>query len=101
MAPLRRREWPEGCFFASVAAEFGARDGPLRERVSKGHEQWVGLLAHNARLAVEAGQLSPDANPDRLALELSTILTGADIAYLLHRDPTVLDAIRDAIAAHL
>jgi AcrR family transcriptional regulator len=95
------REWPEGCFFALVAAEVGARDGPIRDRVAEGHDQWVGLLTDNARRAVDAGELAGSIEPDRLALELSTMLTGADVAYLLHRDRTLLDGVRRVIRARL
>lgn len=95
------REWPEGCFFASVAAEVGARDGPVRDRVAAGHDRWVGLLVDSARRAVEDGDLPDAVDPDGLALELSTMLTGADVAYLLHRDPDLLDRVRRAIRDRL
>jgi AcrR family transcriptional regulator len=98
---IARRQWPEGCFFASVAAEVGAGDGPLRDRVAEGQKEWVGLLAYNARRAIEGGQLSGASDPDGIALELSTMLTGIDIAYLLHRDAELLERIRVIIRERL
>lgn len=98
---IARRQWPEGCFFASVAAEVGAGDGPLRDRVAEGQKEWVGLLAHNARRAIEDRQLAGASDPDRIALELSTMLTGVDIAYLLHRDAELLERVRRIIRERL
>jgi len=42
-----------------------------------------------------------DTDPERLTIELSTTLTGADISYLLHEDATILDAIRTTIRSRL
>ena len=98
---VARRRWPEGCFFASVAAEVGSGDGPLRDRVAEGQKEWVGLLAYNARRAIEEGQLAGASDPDRIALELSTMLTGVDIAYLLHRDAELLDRVRRIVHERL
>ncbi|MBX2802743.1 MAG: TetR/AcrR family transcriptional regulator [Myxococcales bacterium] len=95
---LEGREWPTGCFFATVAADVGGHPGPVRDRVADNQQQWVALLARNAQIALERGEL-PGCEPDagQLALELSTMLTGADIAYLLHGDPAVLTGVRAAI----
>ncbi len=94
---VERRVFPGGCFFASVASEVSSRPGPVRDRVADEQKQWTGLLTENAERAVEAGQLPTDTDPEQLTLELSTMLTGADIAYLLHEDPAILDTIRTTI----
>jgi AcrR family transcriptional regulator len=96
-----RRVWPSGCFFASVASEVGPRPGPVRDRIAAGQLRWVALLAQNAREAVDAGRLPASVEPEQLGLELSTMLTGADIAYLLHRDSRILDRIGTAIRTRL
>ncbi len=98
---VARRRWPEGCFFASVAAEVGAGDGPLRDRVAAGQNEWVGLLAYNARYAIDEKQLASTSDPERVALELSTMLTGVDIAYLLHRDVELLERVRRIVRERL
>jgi len=98
---IARRQWPEGCFFASVAAEIGAGDGPLRDRVAEGQKEWVGLLAHNADRAIDNEEFHADSDPDQIALELSTMLTGIDIAYLLHRDGELLERVRRIVRARL
>lgn len=99
---VERRVFPGGCFFASVASEVSSRPGPVRDRVAAEQKQWTSLLVENARQATQAGELPPPADPpERLALALSTMLTGADIAYLLHEDPAILQGVRDTIRARL
>jgi AcrR family transcriptional regulator len=99
---VERRVFPGGCFFASVASEVGSRPGPVRDRVASEQKRWTGLLLENAREAVRSGELDPDAStPEQLVLELSTMLTGADVAYLLHDDPAILEGVRAAIRARL
>lgn len=98
---VARRVFPGGCFFASVAAEVGARGGPLRERIRKEQKEWVALLADNVDRARAAGDLPEAADPTQIALELSALLTGADVAFLLHEDPAILSGIRRAIRTRL
>ncbi len=98
---VERRVFPGGCFFASVASEVSNRPGPVRDRVADEQRQWTSLLTENAKQAIEAGELPTDTDPEQLTLELSTMLTGADIAYLLHEDPTILQAIRATIRTRL
>lgn len=98
---VERREWPSGCFFASVAAEVGGRTGAIRDRIADDQKQWVWLLTENARHALANRELEFDGEPELLALELSTMLTGADIAYLLHGDLGILNLIRMSIRSRL
>ena len=95
------RVFPGGCFFASVAAEVGARPGPLRDRIRIEQRRWVGLLADNVSEARVQGHLDPDTDSGQLALELGALLTGADVAFLLHEDPAIIDAVRLAIGRRL
>jgi AcrR family transcriptional regulator len=98
---IEHREWPHGCFFASVAAEVGGRAGPVRDRVAADQKQWVGLLTDNARKGLKARRLKFAGSPEQLALELSAMLTGVDIAYLLHGEAELLRRIRVAIRSRL
>ncbi len=95
------REWPSGCFFASVASEVGGRPGPIRDRVAMDQQQWTSLLRHSATRAAELGHLRSAESPEQLAFELGVMLTGADIAYLLHRDPVILERVRSALESRL
>ncbi len=98
---VRERVFPGGCFFASVAAEMGPRPGDLRDRIREEQKLWVGLLAENARAAKKADDLQKGVEPGQLALELSALLTGADIAFLLHEDPQIIEGVRNAIHTRL
>lgn len=95
------REWPSGCFFASVASEVGGRPGPIRDRVAADQKQWVALLTSSARRAAERGELRAGESPEQLAFELSAMLTGADIAYLLHGDERILARVRAALQSRV
>lgn len=46
-------------------------------------------------------ELPAAEDPEQLAAELSTVLTGADIAYLLHEDRSILDRVRVGIRARV
>ena len=52
-------------------------------------------------VVMESRSMPTDTDPERLTIELSTTLTGADISYLLHEDATILDAIRTTIRSRL
>lgn len=98
---IERRVFPGGCFFASVASEVSSRPGAVRERIAREQRDWTGLLSANVTQAVRNGELPLDLDPDAMTLELGTMLTGADIAYLLHEDPAILEGIRNIIRARL
>lgn len=98
---VERRVFPGGCFFASVASEVSSRPGPVRNRVADEQKQWTALLAENAKHASKSGELPTEVDPKQLTLELSTMLTGADIAFLLHEDPAIINGIRTTIRTKL
>jgi AcrR family transcriptional regulator len=98
---VQRRDYPGGCFFASVAAEVGSRPGPVRDLIAAEHDAWIGLLADHARRAADGGELPIGTDPVRLAIELGAMLTGADIAYLLHDDPRIIETVRTAVNTRL
>jgi len=64
-------------------------------------KQWASLLRQSATRAAELGQLRSEESPEQLAFELGVMLTGADIVYLLHRDPEILERVRSALQARL
>lgn len=98
---VERRVFPGGCFFASVASEVSSQPGPVRDHVADEQRQWTDLLTENVKHAIDSDELPPDTDPGQLTVELSTMLTGADIAYLLHEDPTILETIRNSIKTKL
>jgi AcrR family transcriptional regulator len=71
---------PGGCFFASVAAEFDGRRGPVHERVAHLIGQWWNLLAQLIEEAQRLGQLSAEPRARELCLELYGIELAANLA---------------------
>jgi len=98
---LERRVFPGGCFFVTVAAEFDARPGPVRERVAETQRDWMQFLESLATAAQAEGELAPDVDPAQLAFELNAFLEVADLLYLLMDDPAVMERTRIAIDSTL
>jgi hypothetical protein len=69
--------------------------------VARDQKQWASLLRQCATRAAELRQLRSEESPEQLAFELGAMLTGADIVYLLHRDPEILERVRSALQARL
>jgi AcrR family transcriptional regulator len=92
-----RGVFPGGCFFASTAAEFDSRGGPIRDRVRAVLTGWDELLEANLR----AAELAQGADIDQLIFEINAALHEANGHYLLYRDPAALDRARTAIADRL
>ncbi len=59
-----------GCFFASVAAEFDCRTGPVRDAIAQMIEQWFAGLAAVIVTARKLRQLRNDVDVDALILKL-------------------------------
>jgi hypothetical protein len=79
----------------------GGRHGPVRDRVALYQRQWRELLAQTTSQAHGAHELAAGTDPDQLAFELGAILTGSDIAAVLHDDNTIIDRARQAVRARL
>jgi AcrR family transcriptional regulator len=92
-----RGVFPGGCFFASTAAEWDTRPGPIRDRVRAVMAGWDELLHANIGAAQRHGQLPPDLDVDQLVFEINALLHEANGHYLLFRDPATLDRARQAI----
>lgn len=94
---IENRTLPGGCFFAAVAAELGARPGPLRERVAANQKDWIRVLTEAANEAMSRNELRGDTDVATLVFELNALVIAANTAYILHDDPAVLDRARTAI----
>jgi AcrR family transcriptional regulator len=98
---LREPPFPGGCFLTTASVEFDARPGPVNQAVKEVMERWVGVLEHEAHLAVEAGELPSDTDPSDVAFTLNALAVGANCDYQLHRDPRALQRARRAMASVL
>jgi AcrR family transcriptional regulator len=94
---VERGVFPGGCFFASTAAEWDTRPGPIRDRVRAVLAGWDDLLEANLR----AAQLPDGADIPQLIFEINALLHEANGHYLLFRDPATLDRARTALANRL
>ncbi len=91
---LERGVFPGGCFWASAAAEFDDRPGPVREVISAGVLAWMGELARQASFA---GVDEPAA----LAFEIYSLGLGANACSRLLADGGAFGRARVAIERRL
>lgn len=98
---VKRGVFPGGCFFASTAAEWDSRPGPVHDRVLAVLAGWSELLDASVRAAQQAGDLERDIDPGQLTFELNALLHEANGSYLLFRDAAALDRARQAIGDRL
>ena len=98
---VERRVFPGGCFFAAVAAEVGARPGPVRERIALYQQEWMDLLARTADQALAAGELDTGADGRQVAFEINALLVAANTAFMLHEDRVALERARCGIEARI
>jgi AcrR family transcriptional regulator len=87
---MEGRVFPGGCFWASAAAEFDARPGPVRDAVREAVGAWIGGLESEA----EAAGFD---DPAQLAFELHSIAQGANSAFQLFGDRDAFARARTAI----
>jgi AcrR family transcriptional regulator len=98
---VQRGVFPGGCFFASTAAEWDTRPGPIRDRVRAVLAGWDELLEANLRAAQRHGDLARDADIGQLVFEINALLHEANGHYLLFRDTAALARAQTAIADRL
>jgi AcrR family transcriptional regulator len=94
---LRRRTFPGGCFFASVAAEVDGHPGALRDRIAAIQRGWVMLLEQCVAEAQRAGSIARRAEPRQVAFEVQAMLAGAHSSFLLQSDASALDRAKRGI----
>jgi AcrR family transcriptional regulator len=92
-----------GCLFIESAAEFDGRPGPVRDMIAETMGMWLDLLAEQARIARDRGELAADTDPDRLAWELHAFGLALNWDRQLNGAEAALDraqaAVRDRLAA--
>src|SRR6478609_8450607 len=63
IAHITNSPFPGGCFMCTVATEWDARDGELHDDVRENWELWLKVLAREARVARDAGEIDPESDP--------------------------------------
>jgi AcrR family transcriptional regulator len=95
-----RPVFPGGCFFASVAVEFDARPGRVRDAIAEAHRDWQRYLEEAVIRARELGELTADADPRQLAFELDAFTRATQDA-LLFEERSVYTRARRAMLHRL
>jgi AcrR family transcriptional regulator len=91
---LSRRTFPGGCFLAGAILEMGTRPGPVRERVAAFQGRFVALIHEFVVTAIAQHELPDSTNADEFTFELNGIILAANMNFVVHGDPAVLDLPR-------
>jgi AcrR family transcriptional regulator len=93
--------FPGGCFMTTASVEFDARPGPVNDAVREAMNRWLRVLEHQAKVALDNGELRRDADPRDIAFTINALAVGANCDYQLHRDRRSLARARRAMASTL
>ncbi|MFF2956032.1 TetR/AcrR family transcriptional regulator [Kitasatospora sp. NPDC057965] len=95
---LERDLLPGGCFFTTVTAEFDDREpGPVRSAVAARNAIWQRRVRRQVELAVTAGQLPADTEPEQTVFELTGQVLALNHARRLYGDRGAADRARRAM----
>ena len=92
-----RGVFPGGCLFTTASIEFDGRGGPVRDAVARLYLVWRRRLAGELRLALEAGELAPQSDPEQISFELIGLYLGLNHANQLLGDPRAAERTRRAL----
>lgn len=92
-----QRALPGGCLVTTASVEFDARDGALRDAVAGAQRRWLSTLAADAEVAVRAGELPPDTDPEMLAFTINGVAMSLNQAVLLFDDREAPERARRAV----
>ena len=98
---VRRKVFPGGCFFASVAMEMDTRPGPVRDKAFELVGEWSSQLVAAAEGAREEGTIDRTEDAGQLAFEINAFLLLANAAFVISGDKAQLDRARRAIDRRL
>jgi AcrR family transcriptional regulator len=80
---LERGVFPGGCFLTAASCEFDGRPGPVHDAIRTTLELWQRVLRSQVRVAIDAGELPGDADPEMIAFQLNALAMGANQAVQL------------------
>jgi AcrR family transcriptional regulator len=90
-----------GCPIGSLASELADTEPAARAELAAGFMQWENAIRNGLRTMHERGELRSDADPDRLALALLTILQGGLLLTQVRKETNPLETGLDAILEHI
>ena len=98
---LERGVFPGGCFVTAASCEFDGRAGPVHDAIAAALALWLRTLRRQAQVAIDAGELPADRDPELIAFQLNAIAMGANQAIQLLGDPHAGTLARRAMHAAL
>ncbi len=86
-----------GCPIGSLGSELAATDPEARAQVARAFKRWEAAIQSGLREMHLRGRLTPDTDPDTLALALLAALQGGLLLTQIQRDTKPLEAALDSI----
>ena len=93
--------FPGGCFFLSVAAEFDARAGRVRDAIATARRNWLLVYEVTIRDAISNGELDRRVDAGQLAFEIDALAMSAHGTALLTDDDDAYRRARRAVKSRL
>lgn len=93
----REHDCSGGCPIGSLGSELAETDPEARAQVAEGFKRWEATIQSGLREMHARGRLTPDADPDTLALALLAALQGGLLLTQIKRDIKPLEAALDAM----
>lgn len=87
-------EVDSGCIYISGAVEFDDRPGPVRDALASMVMAWHAALARAIRLAVDAGHLRADTDPEQMLFEMHGLILALHHDARFLRTPGALERAR-------
>ena len=101
LAYTRAGAFPGGCFIFSVAAEYDAKPGRVRDEIAEARRRWLSVYEAVIASCRRRGELDPGVDPAALAFELDALGMAANLHAQLCDDGGVHDRVRAAIMGRL
>ncbi len=96
-----RRVFTGGCLFLVSAVEFSGKRGAVREALASAVAAQVAALESGLSRARDSGELRLEIDDVQTAIELHSVLIGADALFRVHDDPVVFQRARVTIGGLL
>ena len=93
----RELDYHGGCPIGSLGSELAASDPEARAHVAAGFKRWQAAIQSGLREMHARGRLTPDADPDTLALALLAALQGGLLLTQIERNTRPLEAALDSM----
>ena len=97
VASQREHDCSGGCPIGSLGGQLAETDPDARAHVAEGFKRWEAEIQGGLREMQARGELTPDTDPDTLALALLAALQGGLLLTQVKRDTKPLEAALDAM----